>query len=74
MPDFTKHLDRHLYNAMLLARLANQHPSQNENNQKAQVALKMLMNTSDFALIVHLKSTFQEFYNNCFCNICSACN
>lgn len=43
MPDFAKHLDRHLCNAMLLARLAKQHPSQNENNQKAQVALKICL-------------------------------
>lgn len=40
MPDLTKHLDRHLTNnSMPLARLAKQHPSQNEKNQKAQVAL-----------------------------------
>lgn len=42
MPDFTKHLDRHLNNnSMLLARLAKQHPSQNEKNQKAYVALNI---------------------------------
>lgn len=44
MPDFTKHLDRHLNNnSMLLSRLTKQHPSQNERNQKAPVALNICL-------------------------------
>ena len=43
MPDFTKHLDRHLNNSMLLARLAKQYPSEKEKNQKSQVALNICL-------------------------------